>query len=306
LCRSALTRSRRCAPQLQGGDFTNDNGTGGESIYGLKFPGAPAARVAVAALRPRQPTEPLARADENFKLKHTEEGILSMANSGPVRWLRHGCATWHAQPFLRRCDCACALSRIPMVPSFLSRPVRQCGFRLGSAVLLTCAPPAVKTSWLDGRHVVFGRVLEGMDVVQKVEAVGSQSGATSKKARLLAQALHCCFSALSVPLLTSLAHCRWSSSTRGSSRRSTPTPTRCERVIGTQHQSHVLAFASLATCAPSSGATGRAPCQRDSGTQPSFSQSKKRGWCSAPCAAFQARAAATSPAAHGSIAVSEP
>jgi len=41
-------------------------------------------------------------------------------------------------------------------------------------------PAAVKTSWLDGRHVVFGRVIEGMDIVLKVEAVGSQSGKTSK------------------------------------------------------------------------------------------------------------------------------
>ena len=44
---------------IQGGDFTNGDGTGGESIYGEKF------------------------ADENFKLKHTERGLLSMANSGP-------------------------------------------------------------------------------------------------------------------------------------------------------------------------------------------------------------------------------
>merc|ERR1712125_207681 len=38
-----------------------------------------------------------------------------------------------------------------------------------------------KTSWLDGKHVVFGSVVEGMDVIQKVESYGSQSGKTSKK-----------------------------------------------------------------------------------------------------------------------------
>lgn len=47
----------------------------------------------------------------------------------------------------------------------------------GSQFFITSA----KTSWLDGKHVVFGKVTEGMDVVRKLEALGSQSGKTSKK-----------------------------------------------------------------------------------------------------------------------------
>ncbi|PVV01062.1 hypothetical protein BB560_004536 [Smittium megazygosporum] len=47
----------------------------------------------------------------------------------------------------------------------------------GSQFFITVAP----TSWLDGKHVVFGKVVEGTDIVKKVEALGSNSGRTSKK-----------------------------------------------------------------------------------------------------------------------------
>ena len=92
----------------QGGDFTAQNGTGGESIYGTKFP------------------------DENFKKKHTRRGDLSMANAGPN--------TNGSQFFL-------------------------------------CF---IKCEWLDGKHTVFGTVRNGMQVLDALEAAGSQSGKTKK------------------------------------------------------------------------------------------------------------------------------
>lgn len=48
----------------------------------------------------------------------------------------------------------------------------------GSQFFITLAP----CTWLDGKHVVFGRVTQGLDVLRALEAVGAQSGATSAKA----------------------------------------------------------------------------------------------------------------------------
>ncbi|XP_011046443.1 PREDICTED: peptidyl-prolyl cis-trans isomerase CYP21-1-like isoform X3 [Populus euphratica] len=95
---------------IQGGDVVYGDGRGSDSIYGSVFP------------------------DENFKIKHSHAGVVSMVNSGPNS--------------------------------------------NGSQFFIT----TIKASWLDGEHVVFGKVIQGMDTVYAIEGgAGTYSGKPRKK-----------------------------------------------------------------------------------------------------------------------------
>ncbi|XP_061957597.1 peptidyl-prolyl cis-trans isomerase CYP21-1-like isoform X2 [Populus nigra] len=95
---------------IQGGDVVYGDGRGSDSIYGSVFP------------------------DENFKIKHSHAGVVSMVNSGPNS--------------------------------------------NGSQFFIT----TIKASWLDGEHVVFGKVIQGMDIVYAIEGgAGTYSGKPRKK-----------------------------------------------------------------------------------------------------------------------------
>ncbi|XP_068648076.1 peptidyl-prolyl cis-trans isomerase CYP21-1-like [Aristolochia californica] len=99
---------------IQGGDIIFGDGRGNESIYGGTFP------------------------DENFKIKHSHAGLVSMVNTGPDS--------------------------------------------NGSQFFIT----TVKASWLDGEHVAFGKVVQGMDTVYAIEGgAGTYNGKPRKKVKIV-------------------------------------------------------------------------------------------------------------------------
>ncbi|KAK2110920.1 hypothetical protein P7K49_010666 [Saguinus oedipus] len=106
---STLPSTNYSRVYVSGGDFTHHNGTGGKSIYRQKHD------------------------DENFILKHTGPGILSIANAGP---------NTNGSQF-----CICT----------------------------------AKTEWLDGKHMVLGKVKGGMNTAEVMERFGSRNGKASKK-----------------------------------------------------------------------------------------------------------------------------
>lgn len=97
----------------QGGDFTRGNGTGGESVYGSRFE------------------------DENFRVKHSCVGVVSMANAGP---------------------------------------------NTNGSQFFICTKPQ---PFLDQRHVVFGRVVEGLDVLSRMERCGTSGGSVKRDVRII-------------------------------------------------------------------------------------------------------------------------
>ena len=99
---------------MQGGDMTNADGTGGESIYGPNF------------------------YYKNLSVDHTSPGVLSMANSGPNS--------------------------------------------NGSQFFITFK----ETPHLNGKHVVFGRVIDGMEVVRQVEEVQTESDRPVEEVKIVA------------------------------------------------------------------------------------------------------------------------
>ena len=133
----------------QGGDILKGDGTGRACIYaGDRFEDEPA----------------------GLKLRHATPGLLSMANSGPNTnacqffltcapaggWVGRGAGRWSGRG--ARCSVpsreVCARSHLPP------------------------HPPPLPPDWLDGKHVVFGKVMdaESMLVVRKIENVPTAQG----------------------------------------------------------------------------------------------------------------------------------
>lgn len=180
--RKALKQALLCF--AAGGDITEGDGTGGDSIYGESFD------------------------DETFAVRHDTPGMVAMANAGPNTNSSQFYILFEPQPHLVSATMRAAFVVLaPIVHVFL---LASDGTGLldeivceHAALLELLLPgycafsdhnhhgtseqcwhttpdiPAITKSLQDGKHVVFGCVEVGMDIVRRVEAVGSPNGTPS-------------------------------------------------------------------------------------------------------------------------------
>jgi peptidylprolyl isomerase len=120
---------------IQGGDITARDGTGGRSAFGQSFAGK-------SFFFLYRKICSLTATDENFVVRHDRPGLISMANRGP---------------------------------GTNSSQVQYCflAFSCSPDVVLQYFVTTVAAPWCDGKNVVFGEVIEGLDVVKRIQGYAS-------------------------------------------------------------------------------------------------------------------------------------
>ncbi|KAG5624805.1 hypothetical protein H5410_010023 [Solanum commersonii] len=153
---------------IQGGDIVSADGRGNTSIYGGPF------------------------IDENLKIKHSHAGVISMVNSGPnsngcqffIPTVKASCTP--VVLIMNGMDLTFLEEKNKLLVKTISQLVLSCIVLWKNHISLECSEISrintKATIRLDGEHVVFGKVIEGMDTVYAIEGgAGTYSGKPRKK-----------------------------------------------------------------------------------------------------------------------------